>query len=124
MLADRKVGVMMRPDEGPTPRHSPNRRSMSVFIALASTLPTSTIVVLMKPSSIFPLVNAVTKLSKWNQFSGASNGPVCAYSGAVLRLANSRTDSGSSVTTAATMRLRYFAVVALTPRTRWPRRRA
>src|SRR5262245_44387924 len=77
-----------------------------------------TIVVFTKPSSIFPLTNAVTKLSKFSQFDGGVNGPVCAYSGAVLSPANSRTDSGRIVPTAATMGLVYFAVVALPERTR------
>ena len=78
----------------------------------------STIVVLMKPSSICPLTNAVTKLSKLSQFSGGVKGLVCAYSGAVLSPANSSTDSGRIVTIAATTRLVYFAVVALPDRRR------
>ena len=78
----------------------------------------SMIVVFTKPSSMLPLVNAVTKLSKLNQLPGASNGPVEAYSCEVLRLAMSTTDSGSSVKIAPMTRLTYFAVVALMPRRR------
>ena len=37
---------------------------------------TRMIVVLTKPSSILPLVKAVTKLSKLNQLLGGSSGPV------------------------------------------------
>ena len=79
------------------PRNA-NRSSAYAAIVPMKIVPasdtTSTIEVLTKPSSILPLVNAVTKLSKLSQFSGGSNGPVWAYSGAVLRLANSSTDSG------------------------------
>ena len=112
------LGMSVASRKSPTtsflPRNTNRSRAYAAIVPMKivpTSETTSTIVVLTKPSSISPLVKAVTKLSKLSQFSGRSNGPVEANSELVFRLANSTTDSGSRVNRAPTMRLTYFAVV-------------
>ena len=65
-----------------------------------------------KARSMWPRVNAIWKLWTLNQSCGGRSGPVFCDSASVLNAAMKTTTNGSSVTTAAATRDRYFPVTA------------